>query len=846
MKKSVLHLWLIAALLCGMSLIVTSCKDDDKNDGNGNGSENDTEIVDANDTPERQMAWLWLWSLTDAEALPDNWDQQQYEATIGEESRNYANTRVIFVRDMTDARSNFSAITGCDPNDLKSAKTFSAGDWGEMAWAPSPQGADHIATVQVNSSLMPRLERIIYCTPDQADVNATSIKGTCYYRLGDVIEDKDGYYWVCIRPSFSQNKADDSYWVNIFNADPTTGKGEKTGKTPGVPQDNIYSTYNKKYNGNAILLPTALKSNREHMYMLSNLIHALLFPEDYKEKVGTQGKGLCGFDYQYHGANYLRRVNQYWREHGIWEKLFNKSSAVMKDYTRLKFFYNGYHWKFGSTAGFWIYTSTNRGYQSQYTGSIEDDDILFEMKKEGSGFDVRKFAHDPNYDTSTDGKVREENWAPKFQTSGGSGYWVVRFRTGQQIDKKYDPMKNMSGTYDIYRYNAETNTLAGNDVPNETEASIELYNDHTTVTEPYTGLSHYHLGDVYRDQYGRKWFVVSMSGMCGTKQTNDGTVVYLDNESSPWTELITFDKLQANSGNPATLQNAPSMKDAIRGCIFLWWLYMNSSATLEKGHAGKFSSTGSAATFRPAANIYEQTGVDIRYLFQNITAQNGDVRQPSQVLSVMYSDGSTSALNQKLLRVVCNQQNKANDGEFYIWSHYPKNPSSSAIKLKADAFSDIDIVLQDLLSQDMVERYAEDSYARQPLHAYARPEGSQAEAREPRKDTDSRAAKVENYFYNKETMHSFKFPADMWNSPVICFNMTRVKDRGDNDYSLTTEDGLNLMPVNLVNYIYVKEDEAHEFEDGVRSAQHLIYTQFDLVKVNGVKYSPYWKSVEDK
>ena len=60
--KRRLNLWLLAALLCGMSLGVTSCKDDDK-DSNGSGTDSgtDTEVMDANDTPERQMAWRWLW-----------------------------------------------------------------------------------------------------------------------------------------------------------------------------------------------------------------------------------------------------------------------------------------------------------------------------------------------------------------------------------------------------------------------------------------------------------------------------------------------------------------------------------------------------------------------------------------------------------------------------------------------------------------------------------------------------------------------------------------------------------------------------------------------------------------
>ena len=42
--KKILNLWLMAALLCGLSMSVTSCKDDDINDGSDSGS------------PEEQLA----------------------------------------------------------------------------------------------------------------------------------------------------------------------------------------------------------------------------------------------------------------------------------------------------------------------------------------------------------------------------------------------------------------------------------------------------------------------------------------------------------------------------------------------------------------------------------------------------------------------------------------------------------------------------------------------------------------------------------------------------------------------------------------------------------------------
>ena len=834
MIKKIFNLSLMAALLCGLSLGVVSCSDDDDtSSADGNNGGDDQEIVDPNDTPEIHTAWTWLSSLTDAETQPEGWDQQTYEPTIGQPSLNNVNARVIFVRDIDDARMNFSAIAGCDPSDLTTKKTISAGEYGTMEWTPSAAGAANIATVDVETKLIPKLSRIIYCTPDQADENASGVTGTAYYRLGDVIEDADGYYWVCVRPSFSQNKATDSYWVNIFNA-AETGRGVKTGKLPGIPDANIYSKYNKKYNNNTILLPTALKSSREHVYNLANLISALTFPDNYKTKVGTAGKGLCGFDYKYHGANFLAKVNQYWLEGGIWEKLFNSGYMQMKSARVMYFFYNGYHWKVGSTAGVWLYKATN-GYQTQYTGSMGDDDTLFEMKEEGAGFDIRRYASDPQQDKNCSQK-QGSNYAPDKQFFGDKRRWVVRYRSGKQFDKKYDPMRAITGVHEVYRYNAKTNKLEGE--ANETESELDIYGG--GANSFYSGVSHYHLGDVYKDQHDHRWFVAAMSGISSIDTNLNQETVINDYESSPWTTLISFDGLEADENRSQLLKNPLSLKDAIRGTLFLWGLWQASAQSLD--HPDLFTVTSRVVKYRSAANIFEHAGVDVRRLFQSITAQNGDKRQPSQVVSVMYGDGST--LNQRLLRFVCNQQNEYNNMEFYFWANYPKNPSATATKLAPSAFSDVTITLQDLLLQDMVNKYAEDSYARQPLDLHSGDDKAKT-VREPRKTIDDRANNVSNYFYNKEAWEQNTFPADMWNAPVLAFRMTRVMDRGDSNYERNTEDGLTLTPVNLVNYEYDEDSNTMETED-MRGPFGMVFTMFDLVKLNGVKFLPFWSPISDK
>ncbi len=829
MIKKLFNLSLMAALMCGLSLGFASCSDDDDNSnaGTDNSSGDDQEIVDPNDTPEIHTAWAWISAITDAETQPEGWDQQTYEPTIGQPSLNNVNARVIFVRDIDDARMNFSSIAGCSPADLKTKKTVDAGQYGRMEWAPSDPGAPNIAVVDVDTKLIPKLSRIIYCTPDQADENASGVTGTAYYRLGDVVEDADGYYWVCVRPSFSQNKATDSYWVNIFNA-AESGRGEKTGNLPGIPQANIYSKYNKKYNDNTILLPTALKSSREHCYNLSNMVEALLFPGDYKDKVGTEGKGLCGFDYKYHGVYYLTKVNQYWQEAGIWEKLFNRNYGEMKGLHLKRFFYYGYHWKVGSTAGVWIYKGSS--YKTQYTGSLDDDDTLFEMKVKNTGFDIRRYASDPLADKNC-ATATGQNCAPKSQFNADQAYWVVRYRSGKQLDsqKKYDPLKAITGVHEIYRYNAKTQKLESQ--PNETEEDL-IGNNNPDLY--YTGYSHYHLGDVYKDQYGHRWFIASPSGICFKSSNNYGEEKITDFESSPWTTLISFEGLEYDKNNPKRITNLPNMKEAIRGMVSLFAFWEKSVETLNS--KTKFVVDSVKDNFKMAACINEAADIDVRRLFQCVTAQNGDTRQPSQMVSVMYNDGNTG--KQSLMRYVINQQNDGKYMEPYVWTYYPKNPSSTATKLGPNDFSTVGIFLQDLCSDDMVKKYAEDSYARQPLTWASGGDGKKT--RLPRSTAEPRADTVSYYLYNRDAWENNTYLGDMWNAPILAFRTTRVKDRGDNNYSTVTEDGLTLTPVKEVEYA------DHDEYESVTTLLQMIFTQYDLVRVNGKPYSPYRDPFVDK
>ena len=465
MKRNFLNYSLMAAVVCGLSLGFTSCKDDEDNN-------EASEVMNAEQTDEAVKAWSWVSVLTDETDQAADWQSKTYTVTIGEASSNKPTSRIVFVKDLEEARNHFAALAGCDPKELNSTKTVQAGELGKMEWAPSAENAPNVAVVKVESKLFKQFDQLTYCRPDQAEDNAGDINGNCYYRLGDVVEDANGYYWVCVRPSFFLNKAKDSYWVNIFNDNPETGRGKESNAHPGMPANNIYSKYNTKYNNNTILLPTCLKMDRMQNYNLANLIWAMIDPDFY----GDAHYDLAGFNYTYHGKKFIRRVIKQWQEGKIYEKLFNRSYAQMKAMKHVNFFYYGYHWKIGSTAGVWIYKTD--GYQKTYQGRLDDDDTLFEMKKAGYGFDITRYTSKPQATKGSDTSGNDKLMAPavQFDEKTGTGYWVVRVSTGKQLFKNYDPYKKMESLYDTYRYNDayELEVGQGTDVPSDLEIDDDV------------------------------------------------------------------------------------------------------------------------------------------------------------------------------------------------------------------------------------------------------------------------------------------------------------------------------------------------------------------------------------
>ena len=468
----------MAVLVVGVGLGFTACSDDD-DDNNGTEQRSD---VDPLDNDEARTAFRWLCVLSNVQTLDANWQSKTYEPSVGEASENSEYTRIVVVNDLEEAKIDFSKLADKDPSELGAKVTIDGGAAGTMVWEPSATGAANLAVVTVTSRIMPHLQKLVYCTEDQKGQNGSlfgnNMKGTPYYRFGDVIQDPDGYYWVCVRPCFAANESDktgytdtkgDSHWINIFNA-------SQSGNKKNIPKDNVYDKFNNlaKYKYQTILLPTGLPYNRQHLYNLTQLLWALLNPDAYAEaNEGVSDRALGGFPYIYHAKNYLRAVAQYWDEniggYTIWEKLFNRTHTQLQNLKEIRLFYQGKSWIMGNSGTLWVYKSM--GYQPGYTGKESQDKVEFDFVNDG--FDVQNFCGDI---------LADELPSKQFVEQDGKtiANWVVRYKTGEQLMTAgkfsyYTQIASKDGNQkDVYRYNAKTNDPVGSNCPLKKDEEITV------------------------------------------------------------------------------------------------------------------------------------------------------------------------------------------------------------------------------------------------------------------------------------------------------------------------------------------------------------------------------------
>ena len=171
--------------------------------------------------------------------LPDNWESATYAPAEGVPV-DEANTDVrnVISTGADQAKNYFLSIV---PDEGLNGDTWSHEGVGSLTYRAVKE-ENCYAVIDVNLLQMPGLKQLRF-VPESV-VGENKWQGTPYYGVGDVVKDKKGIYWICVRPSGGPLAKDNAYFVSfdksliktmeqkqdIYEVS-GTGEGVKVGKT---------------------------------------------------------------------------------------------------------------------------------------------------------------------------------------------------------------------------------------------------------------------------------------------------------------------------------------------------------------------------------------------------------------------------------------------------------------------------------------------------------------------------------------------------------------------------------------------------------------------------------------
>lgn len=230
--KKVLNWMLMAAVVCGLGLNVSSCSDDD--DDNGVTREPDS-ATNISGTMEEDILrhFITLWCDVQKDELIGNWTSKTYEPTVGfvtDESQPFVRTIQV---DSIQGADNYAldcfGAFGID-SDNPDGFTYDNKQVGKVTYRHASNGGNVLATIDVeNISQMPTLRQI-----QLVKTLPSNVGGNGYYRVGDVIRYKNRL-WVCASDHRQGEKA--KFITFTSNDDCTIG----TFNWSGVGKDSVYT-----------------------------------------------------------------------------------------------------------------------------------------------------------------------------------------------------------------------------------------------------------------------------------------------------------------------------------------------------------------------------------------------------------------------------------------------------------------------------------------------------------------------------------------------------------------------------------------------------------------------------
>ena len=769
--KKIFNFALIAATVCSISFAVTSCKDDDNNSENNNGGTEQAEGT----MNEAQRFWNVAGHLVSPFDMTDDYKDKTFEPTIGEPLEGSSTIRVVAADNMDVVASLYNDMTDAGISASTASHTFEDGAVGTLTYTKSTDGKS-LATIDVSIQQIPHLLQIVFKTREQLGINANTT-GQPYYSFGDVISrpNADGKteYWMCVHMTFTPQNNGDSYWITL-NA---------------LPQANI-ETYVGS-NGFTYKLPKGLKTSEESMQNLAEMLYAAMEPEDWEQNAKSGNCPLPFGDVKRENVKYINRyfwerVVKGWNTTGVDEKVFgtkwsNLAIKMQSQNGGLHLLRKGYSW--------WFLTSNNCS--------------LFEYTYKSGEYDKKANAHNVSnrevkqevikskITVNCENEYTNEGWVNEAFFGDKQPRFIFRFATGNQLfgttPNIYITMHGKNGIKDEYVYTKMYNIPVGSHLDME-----ELTEDAVSPLAEYEGDPQYQLYDVYKDEKGKLWFVVSMAGD--------------PQEKAPISELVSFDDCfswsssQSTGNTYTTSELMPTRDAALRAFMLMWITWHNTMQTTEE----KFNESSSASVLL-LKHLIQYGHVNLRRIAHELLKVEG-ARSSTEVCTIAYGPGSADG--QPLLRFVSESNNESKDVMFHFYEHYPSKPDETSEVYKS--FSNVKILLSDLNNQSKINTYAKDFWAKRPVTSFTG--GDNTSTRPLVTKPDNLATDLRNYLYNYDLWNEFGYPTDMWNEPVVVMAFDAVVDRGPNNYETTTLNGRKLT---LVHALPVPASELDATEQDV-------------------------------
>lgn len=792
MMKKICNLLLMAAVVCGLSLFVTSCKDDDDD-------VNDEVVVVEGDPYQKtgdvaSALFVVMNQLADVDSLPDNWQTTEFEPAIGrvvDASQPYV--RAMAVQNVRSARDVFRSLIGENFDESKSTVTWRRDGVGTLVYQELNQG-DCVATIDVQLPQMPHLTQLRLLPPSAFGDN--TMKYQTYYSIGDVVEDKDGCYWICVRSAGGPDQKEKTHWISMqMLKDNSKASGFKS---------NVKTITTK---GHAIQVPQNLGGTEvKHLKYFAQLMYLLQRPDEYAQNaqaggVLEGGLGDLGVgnddddndDGEAISPEKLQNIAKLWNFYDVWSRVLPQ--GVTKDFFLsgdVRMIYNGHsNATFSSTVNLYVCSQTGTCLSEQHLSTPEWD-----KKDATKEFNINEYISNGRAATSNINGIANAN---------GQAI-VVRMCTGKEL------ANNLMFQPDYY----EPITNVKNHLLNRFRASRYC---------PY-----YRIGDVFKDDEGSRWMVIRSAGIYDPDSCQ---------QNSNYSLLVTFDNIKTSADNTYAT-NLPQRDVAIEAMTLMH--HIANGYMLTKNDPDRLQEWGDPNNARVQTqvmyNFYKYADVDLIWLFDVSQSPKGP-RNYFIHACCAYDDGTR---RQKLLRYINDTEEAGNHSCCSFWERYPLNNTTryerpNPLQFKNGNEEKIKIGMEDTSYPDMVEKYAADFYATQP---FATLEGETV-PRAPRTQTDSRATKVPNFFYDRQKMQSRSLPLSMWNEPVLFFRAVRLADQGPDRYEKTIE-GRKLTP--LSKYPYDSRVSSPYWINVSAAIILPIDVLYNLLYVSGNKYRvplPLWQ-----